>query len=144
MLFPIACLFVIPFFQFCQIENTVSFSKTEAMCRHPCMVIWDLESSMHHLQIKHKGPISCKYPYFATLIPFSHYFSFPSECTDIKQEGKVVGTDRRGGRRWTWGEAVVGPSGEATPHSLGSTPPFSFFCLNFAQKYYLKLLFFFF
>ena len=40
------------------------------------------------------------------------------------------------------GEAVVEPSGEATTHSSGSTPPF-FLVLNFAQKYYLKLLFFF-
>ena len=35
----------------------------------------------------------------------------------------------------------MGPSGEATAHSSGVHPPFSFF-LNFAQKYYLKPLFF--
>ena len=36
------------------------------------------------------------------------------------------------------GETVVGPSGQATTHSSGSTPSlfFSEFCLNFAPKYY--------
>ena len=43
------------------------------------------------------------------------------------------------------GETVVGPSGEATTHSSGSTPPLFFlnFVLNVAPKYYLKLLLFF-
>ena len=43
------------------------------------------------------------------------------------------------------GEAVVGPSREATTHSSGSTPLFfsSLVFLSFAQNIYLKLLFFF-
>ena len=70
-------------------------SKTEAVCMDHCTVILDFKSSACHLQIKHKGSILHKYLHFAALILLA-IFSSHSECTDISQEGKVVGTDRRG------------------------------------------------
>ena len=77
-------------------------SKTEAMHVHHHAVIHDFKSSEHHLQIKHKGSISHKYSHVATLILLAIFLSH-SECTDISQEGEVVGTDRRVQRRWTGG-----------------------------------------
>ena len=122
MCFHLFCPFVI-FFKIPLILKHVSSSKTEAMCAHPCMVILDLESSAHHLQMKHKGSILCKYPYFATLILFGYYFSFPQSVLTSANKAKLwelIGDEEEDELE---GEAVVGPSGDATTHSSGSTPP---------------------
>ena len=112
------------------------------MHAHPHAVIWDLVSSAHHLQIKHKDSIWHKYLYFATLTLLAIIFPFlQHELISAKKArlwelvGKVEEDEPEG-------EAVVGPSGEAMTHSSGSTLPFFFF-LNFALKYYLKPLLFF-
>ena len=112
---------------------------------HPCMVIWDLERSVCHLQIKHKGSILHKYLIFATLILLAIIFPFPQHELISAKKAKLwelVGEVKEAEPE---GEAVVGPSGEATTHSSGSTPLHFFFnfFLNFALKYYLKPLLFF-
>ena len=97
------------------------------MCAHPCMVIWDLESSGCHLQIKHKGSISHKYPYFATLILLAIIFPFPQSVLTSAKKARLqepIGEVEEGEPE---GEAVVRPSGESTTHSLGSTPLFFLF-----------------
>ena len=65
-----------------------------------------------------------KYLYFAALIILAIIFPFPqSELTSAKKArlqeliGEVEEDEPDG-------EAVVGPSWEATTHSSGSTPPF--------------------
>ena len=105
---------------------------------HPCVVIPDLESSVHHLQKKHKGSISCKYPYFAALILLAIIFPFPqSELTSAKKARlqELVGQVEEDEPE---GEAVVGPSGEAITHSSGSTPPLFFFFFKFCTEVLFK------
>ena len=92
------------------------------MCEHPCMVIWDLESSVCHLQMKHKGSISCKYPYFATLILLAVIFPFPQSVLTSAKKARLQELVGEVEEDEPEGEAVVGPSGEATTHSSGSTP----------------------
>ena len=93
--------------------------------------------------MKHKGSISCKYLHFATLIQLAIIFPFPqSVLTSAKKArlGELVGEvkeDEPGG------EAMVGPSGEATTHSSCSTPIFLPFFWILQRNIYLKLLFFF-
>ena len=100
--------------------------KTKAMHMHPHAVIWDLERSVCHLQIKHKGSISHKYLYSATLILFAVIFPF-LQCELISAKKaklrELVGEVEEDELE---GEAVVGPSWEATTHSSGSTPLFYF------------------
>ena len=90
----------------------------------PCVVIWDLERSACHLQIKHEGSISCKYLYFATLILLAITFPFPQHELISSKKAKLwelVGEVEEAGPE---GEAVVGPSGEATTHSSNVHPLF--------------------
>ena len=96
------------------------------MCVHPCAVIWDLERSVCHFQIKHKGSILHKYPYFATLILLAIIFPFPQHeliSTKKARLWELIGEVEEDEPE---GEAVMGPSGEATTHSSGSTTPFFF------------------
>ena len=113
------------FLNFAKFENGVSSPKTEAVCAHHLVIIWDFESSAHHLQMKHRGSILSKYSYFATMILLAIYF-FPfiqSVLTSAKKARlrELIGEVEEEGPE---GEAVVGPSGEAATHSSGSTPPF--------------------
>ena len=117
-----------PFFN-SKIFNTPSSLKTEAMHMHPCTVIWDLERSACHLEIRHKGSILNKYPSFAALIVFLFYFLIQSVLLSTKWAklreivGKVEEEEPEG-------ETVVGPSGKATIHNSGITlSPFSFLLL---------------
>ena len=123
---------------------TSSCQKLKAVHVHPRVVIQDFEMSVCHLQIKHKGSILHKYPYFATLILLAITFPFPQHELISAEKAKLWELVGEVEEAELEGEAVVwGPSGEATTHSSGSTPPFFKFCLNFAPKYYLKLLLFF-
>ena len=96
------------------------------MHAHPCTVILDLEWSACHLQIKQKGSISHKYPYFATLILLAIIFPFPRNELISAKKAKLWELVGEVEEDEPEGEAVVGPSGEATTHSSGSTPPFFF------------------
>ena len=91
---------------------------------HPLMIIQDLESSVQHLQIKHKGSISCKYPYFAILILLPIIFPFPQSVMTSAKKARLQELIGGVEEDEPEGEAVVGPSGEATTHSSGSTSPF--------------------
>ena len=99
---------------------------------HHLVVIWDLESSVCHLQMKLKGSISHKYLHFATLFQLAIFSFTQSVLTSVKKARlrELIGEVKE---EEPEGKAVVGPSREATTHSSGDTPPFSFF-LNFAQK----------
>ena len=97
------------------------------MCTHPHVVIRDHEKSAHHLQIKHKGSISHKYLYFATLILLAIIFPFPLHELISAKKARLQELIGEVEEDEPEGEGVVGPSGEATTHSSGSTPPFSFF-----------------
>ena len=104
---------------------------------HPHMVIPDLESSVCHLQMKHKGSISCKYLYFATLILFSYYFPFPlSVLTSAKKArlqeliGEVEEDELEG-----W--AVVGLVGRPQ-HTIQVVHCLFVSFSIFAQKYLFK------
>ena len=78
--------------------------------------------------MKYKGSISCKYPYFAALILFGYYFSFSQSVLTSAKEAKLQELIGEVEEDEPEGEAVVGPGGEATTHSSGSTPPlFSIF-----------------
>ena len=96
------------------------------MHMHPCVVIWDLESSVCHLQIKHKGFILHKYPYFATLVLLAIIFPFPQSALTSAKKARLWELIGEVEEDEPEGEAVVGPSGEATTHSSGSTPLFYF------------------
>ena len=66
----------------------------------------------------------CKYPYFATLILLAIVSPFPQHEMISAKKAKLqemVGEVEEAEPEW---EAVVGPSGEATTHSSGNTPPF--------------------
>ena len=97
------------------------------MCVHLHAVIWDLERSAHHLQIKHKGFISHKYLYFATLILLANIFPFPQHKLISAKKAKLQELVGEVAEDELEGEAVVGPSGEATTYSSGSTPLFFLF-----------------
>ena len=122
-----------PFLNSTNFKTCVFFQNWSHAHAYPCTVIPDLESSACHLQIKHKGSISCKYLYFATLILFSYYFPFPQSVLTSAKKARLRELIGEMEEDEPEGEAVVGPSGEATTHSSGSTPP-----LNFAQKYLFK------
>ena len=111
---------------------------------HHLAIIWDLENSVCHLQMKHRGSISFNCSCFAALIlllgisPHSEYF-------DICQEGEIKGVSRRVAgkknqrvRLW-WGQA-------GRPHYTAQVvhPLLWFFCSEFYAKMYFKkkLLFF--
>ena len=89
--------------------------------------------------MKHRGSISHKYSYFATLILLAIFSFTQSVLTSVKKIklreliGEVEEEEPEG-------DAVVGPRGEATTHSSGSTPLFSKFC---AEIYLRKFWFFF-
>ena len=128
------------FLNFAKFENGVSSPKTDVMCMHHLLVIWDFKSSVCHLEMKHKGSISCKYSYFSALILLAIFF-FHSEYIDISQEGKIEGIDRswrRGARGWCCGQAQW----------RGHNTQFRWYtlllsCFGFCTEIYLKLLFFF-
>ena len=80
--------------------------------------------------MKHRGSISCNCLCFATLIQLLAISPLSSILTSAKKAklGELVGDVQE---EEPEGEAVVGPSGEATLHSLGSILPviiFSEFC----------------
>ena len=81
--------------------------KIEAVCMHHLVIIQNLENSVCHLLLKHRGSISCNCLYFAALIqllaisPCSEYF-------DICQEGRIGGVSGRGTGRGTRGWGPVG------------------------------------
>ena len=78
--------------------------------------------------MKHKGSISCKHPSFATSTlssPVPQHKLVSAKKAKLQELVGEVEEDE------PEGEAVVGPSGEATTHSLGSTPPLYFFSLFF-------------
>ena len=94
------------------------------MHANPHVVIWDLESSVCHLQIKHKGSISCKYSHFATLILLAIiFFPFPQHVRTSAKKTRLWELVGEVEEDELEDEAVVGPSREATTHSSGSTPP---------------------
>ena len=113
------------------------------MHTHPCTVIWDLESSACHLQIKHKGSISCKYLYFATFILLAINFPFPQSVLTSAKKARLQELIGEVEEDELEGEAVVGPSGEATTHSSGSTPPI-FILFEFCTEILFQTLVFFF
>ena len=143
MLLLCTCPFVIPFL-ISQMSKNMSSTKTEVMCMYHCIVIWDLESSAHHLQIRQKGSILHNYLHFATLILLAIIFPCTQSVLTSAKKARLQELVGEVEEDEPVGEAGVGPSREATTHSSGSTPLFFFiFFLDFAQKYYLKLLFFF-
>ena len=98
------------------------------MHMHPHGVIWDLERIMCHLQMKHKGSILHKYLYFATLILLTIIFPFPQHELISAKKARIRELVGEVEEDKPEGEIVVGPSGKATKHSSGSTPPLiSFF-----------------
>ena len=137
------CPFLISLYLNSKIVNDLSPLKIEAVCVHPHAFICDLERNACHLQIKHKGSILHIYPYFAALILLPIIFHFPQhELISAKKAklrelvGEVKKMNQRG-RQW-WGLV------ERPQHTVQVVHPlFLFeFCLNFALKYYLKLLLF--
>ena len=67
----------------------MSSSKTEAVCVHPRAVIWDLESSVCHLQIKHKGSISCNIHILPLLILLAIIFPFPQSVLTSAKKARL-------------------------------------------------------
>ena len=65
--------------------------------------------------MKHKGSISHKHLYFATLNLFLFYSPHP-ECPTICQEGEAQRTSGEVEEEEPEGEILAGPSGEATIH----------------------------
>ena len=95
-------------FFFFKFKTMSPCQKTEAMHAHPRTVIQDLESSACHLQIKHKGYILGKYPYFATLIllaiisPFPQHELISAKKARLQELIGEVEEDEPEERQW-WG-----------------------------------------
>ena len=103
---------------------------------HPCTVIWDLERSVHHLQIKHKGSILHKYLYFATLILLTIIFPFPQHELISAKKAKIWELVGEVEEAELGGEAVVRPQ-----HTVQVVHPLFFkFC---AEILFKKILLFF-
>ena len=103
------------------------------MCTHHLVIIRDLENSVCHLQMKNRASTLHNCSCFAALIlllaifPHSEYLTSAKRAELRELVGEVQEEEPEG-------EAVAGPSGKATLHSSGSTPPVVYFfrilCLN--------------